>query len=188
MQFRTFGGHHMRLKSLALATVVVAMASGYASAADMPVYTKAPPPAPAPPPFFLFSDTQISYWHEFNGAEPGVGTHINKDIVTITHFDVWKYGTNFVNLDFLKSDKHDPSAPWGGPGFPIPPGGIGDGALEFYGLFRSTLSFNALSNTKAFTFGPVKDVSFYFGADGNTKNTAFAPQKRDFVAGLQVAF
>lgn len=161
------------------------MVAGYACAADL--VTKAPPAA-APAPFFLFSDTQLSYWHEFSGAEPGVGKPIQKDIGTITHIDVWKYGSNFVNIDFLKSDNHDPSAPWGGPGFAIPAGGIGQGAFEVYGLYRGTLGFNELFDTKAFKIGPVKDVAFYFGGDVNTKNTAFAPQKRNVVAGLQVQF
>jgi len=60
--------------------------------------------------------------------------------------------------------------------------------LEVYGLYRGTLGWNELFGTKAFTFGPVKDISFYYGGDANTKNTAFAPQKDLIVAGLQVAF
>jgi len=176
----------MRLKSFPLAGVfATAVLTGQASAAE--ISTKAPPVAQAAP-FFIVSDTQIQYWHEFNAAEPGVGRGIDKDIVTVQHFDVWQYGTNFVNIDFLKSDNHDPAAPWGGLGYPIPPGGIGDGAFEVYGLFRSTLSWNSMFGTKAFTEGPLKDISFFFGADANTKNTAFAPQKRDVVAGLQFAF
>ena len=174
----------MNCRSCLLATVLATTVTGYAGAAD--IVTKAPPPAPAS--FFIFSDTTLSYWHEFSGAEPGVGRPINKDIGTITHFDIWKYGSNFVNIDFLKSDNHDPSAPWGGPGFAIPPGGIGDGAFEVYALYRGTLGFNEIFGTTAFKFGPVKDIAFYFGGDVNTKNTAFAPQKRDIVAGLQVQF
>jgi len=175
----------MTCKSLLLATVFATAAIGSASAAD--IITKAPPPV-APPPFFLFVDNQISYWHEFSGAEPGVGRPIQKDIVTLTHFDVWKYGTNFVNVDFLKSNNHDPSNPWGGVGFPIPAGGIGDGALEVYALYRGTLGWNEIFGTTAFKVGPLKDVAFYYGGDVNTKNTAFAPQKRNVVAGIQFQF
>jgi nucleoside-specific outer membrane channel protein Tsx len=176
----------MKLKTAILAAVLSTTVAGYAGAAD--IITKAPV-KPVDAPFFLFSDWQISYWHEFNGAEPAIGRGIHKDIVTLTHFDVWKYGTNFVNIDFLKSSNKDPAAPWGGVGFAFPAGtGIGQGALEVYALYRGTLSWNALSGTKAFSFGPVKDVSFYYGFDANTKNTAFAPQKDLVVAGLQVAF
>jgi hypothetical protein len=174
----------MNSKSLLVAAALAA-AIGSASAADLPV--KAVPVAAAQP-LFLFSDWQLSYWHEFSGAEPAIGKPIHKDIVTLTHFDVWKYGTNFVNVDFLKSSNHDPAAPWGGIGFPIPPAGIGQGALEVYALYRGTLSWNALSGTKAFAFGPVKDLAFYYGGDSNTKNTAFAPQKNLVVGGLQVQF
>jgi nucleoside-specific outer membrane channel protein Tsx len=175
----------MKSTSLALVGALSVGAAGYAQAADLPL--KAPPPA-APAPFFAVSDTQLSYWHEFNAAEPGVGKHIDKDIVTITHFDAWKYGTNFVNIDFLKSDNHDPAAPWGDLTHPIPPQGIGDGALEVYGLFRSTFGLNEITNSKTFSLGWLKDISLYVGADGNTKNTAFAPQKRDVVAGIQFNF
>ncbi|KQY10486.1 hypothetical protein ASE23_28630 [Rhizobium sp. Root73] len=47
--------------------------------------------APVDPvsPFFLFQDMSISYWHEFNAAEPGIGTGIQKDIISLTHFDAW---------------------------------------------------------------------------------------------------
>jgi nucleoside-specific outer membrane channel protein Tsx len=176
----------MSKTSCILGTLLSTILAGSAVAAD--IVTKAQPVAPVAEKFFIFSDTTLSYWHEFSGAEPGVGKPIHKDIVTITHFDVWKYGTNFVNIDVLKSDSHDPAAPWGGVGFPIPPGGIGQGALEVYGLYRGTLSWNALSASKAFSFGPVKDLAFYYGGDTNTKNTAFAPQKNLVVAGLQVQF
>jgi hypothetical protein len=177
-------GIKVHAKTVLMAMTVAASNTGYAGAANLP--TKAPPAAP--PPFFIVNDTQLSYWHEFSSAEPSVGKPVQKETGTIVHFDVWKYGTNFVNIDFIKSNNHDPAAPWGGPGFPIPAAGIGDGAFEVYGLFRSTLSFNALTGSRSFTFGPVKDISLYYGADVNTKNTAFAPQKRLVVGGLQVAF
>jgi hypothetical protein len=159
-----------------------------ADAADLP--TKATPAPLAAAPFFLFSDTQISLWDMPKAAEPELG-HINKGILSLTHVDAWQYGTNFVNIDFLKSDDHDPAAPWGAPGTPfatIPVSGVGDGAFEVYGLFRSTLSFNALTDSKKFSFGPLKDISLYYGGDTNTKNTALAPRKRDVVGGIQFAF
>ena len=42
--------------------------------------------------------------------------------------------------------------------------------------------------TKAFTMGPLHNISFEVGADGETENSFLAPAKRDFVAGLQFAF
>ena len=59
---------------------------------------------------------------------------------------------------------------------------------EIYGLFRSTFGFNEIFNTKAFTMGPLRNVSFEVGMDANTENNFLAPAKRDVVAGLQFAF
>lgn len=181
------------IMSLLSGFALLVMSVGVVEAQDTPV---APPvtttPATAPPPkkpsFFLFSDTQLSYWHEFTGSEPSIPYTIAKNIVSVTHNDAWQYGTNFVNADFLFSDTRDPAAPWGGPGYPVPAWGAGTGAAEFYITYRGTLSFNELSKTETFNFGPVRDLSLYFGGDINAKNTAFYPQKRDLVLGLQVAF
>ena len=171
------------IKAVLLAIVFLTFAAEPSLAIDAPAGTP-----PAVPSFFLFSDTQLIYWHQFSGAEPRVGKPIQKNILSIAHFDSWKYGTNLISIDLFKSDKHDPAAPWGGPGFPIPAGGIGEGAFEFYGFFRSTLSLNALTDSNRFAYGPIKDVSFYFGADEETKNTAFAPRKRVLVGALQFTF
>ena len=147
-------------------------------------------PAEKKPAFTAISDTQVSYWHEFTGAEPGVAFPVSKNVVSLTHFDAWRYGTNFVNIDFLLSDNRDPQYPWGGPGFPLPSdgSGIGSGALEVFGTYRGTLSFNQLSGTQTFRVGPLRDLSLYVGGDANTKNTAFDPRQRDIIAGLQLAF
>lgn len=147
-------------------------------------------PAPTTPGIFAFSDTQISYWHEFTGSEPGISTPVSKNIFTIQHTDAWRYGTNFVNIDFLISDNRDPSYPWGGPGFPLPTNGtgIGSGAFEVYGTYRGTLSFNQMTGTDTFQKGPLRDLSLYFGGDFNTKDTAFDPRKRSLTLGLQLSF
>jgi hypothetical protein len=166
-------GRIMISKYLLSAAVSVACLSQVA-AADLG--SKAPlAPAPAPA-FFLFADTQISYRFEAFAREPGISPAIQKNVITITHFDVWKYGTNFANIDFLKSNSRDPAA------------GGGQGAFEVYGLYRGTLSGNALTGSKNFSFGFVKDVSLSYGFDANTKNTSFAPEKKDLVAGVQIAF
>ncbi len=62
------------------------------------------------------------------------------------------------------------------------------GASEIYGLFRSTFGFNEIFNTKAFTWGPLHNVSLEVGMDANTENRYFGAAKRDMVAGLQFAF
>jgi hypothetical protein len=137
---------------------------------------------------FAFSDTSISYWHQFTAREPNLLYPAQKDIVTLRHVDAWRYGQNFINIDFIKSNNKDPAAPWGGPHYDVPPWGIGVGAFEAYGLYRGSLSFNQMLDTVAFTFGPIRDISLYFGGDINTKNTAMAPRKRDILFGLEAAF
>lgn len=159
------------------------------AAAGHPARAQSEPPAKASAPgIFDYSDTSLSWSFNFTTREPNLLYAASKNVFTLTHIDAWKYGTNFLNIDLLKSDSRDPEAPWAGPGFPVPPGGIGDGAFEAYGLYRGALSFNQMFNTVAFTFGPVSDVSFYFGGDLESKNTALGPRKKDFVVGLQASF
>ena len=181
-----------RLGSATIITALMAVSAQAQTPSPAPAPTEAPSQAPVPdkstkPSFFLFSDTQLSYWHQFTSSDPSLSYPAAKEVVTVTHVDAWKYGSNYINIDFLKSDNKDPAAPWGGPAYPIPNGGAGDGAFEIYGLYRGTLSFNELSNSVAFNVGPVKDVALYFGGDLNTKNTTFAPMTRKVVIGLQAA-
>ena len=148
-----------------LTTIILLVAAGHASAFD-------------------FSDTSISLTYGPNFREPGVvesndrskGKNIDKIIVSLTHFDVYKYGTNFVNIDALFSNSRDPA------------NNSSQGATEVYGLYRGNLSGNAVFDTKLFAFKPVKDIRFEFGGDFNTKNTAFAPEKRLLVLGPNIAF
>jgi nucleoside-specific outer membrane channel protein Tsx len=135
---------------------------------------------------FDFSDTSVSLTYGPTYKEPGLpqnttnhGTDIGKFTLTFTHFDVYKYGTNFINIDTLISNGHDPASP----------GNDGDpGAVEVYGIYRGNLSGNAVFDTKMFSFGPVKDVRFEFGGDMNTKNTTFAPEKKLLILGPNIAF
>lgn len=154
-------------------------------------------PAPeAPPSFFLFSDTQFSYRYQFPTAEPGVRVRdedsafrsrgIPKQIYNLSHANAWAYGTNFVSLDILKSGSQDPAGTVDGPGGFV---AYGYGATEAYGLYRGTLSLNAITGTRLFTVpGLVKDMALSYGFDANTKNTAFGPRKRNVVGGLTISF
>lgn len=164
----------MKFASVTLASAM-AVAGTTAYAADL-ASMKAPPAAPTPAPFFLFEDTTVGYHFSPTASEPGVGNNIKKNVFTITHVDAWSMGTNFVNIDVLKSDSKDPAA------------GGGEGALEVYGIYRGTLSGNALTKSKSFSFGIIKDVSLAYGGDFNTKNTSFASEKRLIVGGAQIAF
>ena len=118
-----------------------------------------------------------------------------KQVFSFTHFDAWAYGTNFFTISLFKSGHNDPASPCTNAGvITSPAAGFATtpadcaGATEIYGLFRSTFGWNEIFNTKAFSIGPLHNVSFEVGMDANTENTYLAPAKRDVVAGLQFAF
>lgn len=144
---------------------------------------KAAPVADAP--FFFINDNRITYAYAPDATEPGVTSKTAKQTAAFTHFDAWKYGTNLVNILYTKDDQRDPASPCGN--FKAPTYGCA-GAVEFYGLVRSTLGFNEIFDTRAFAIGPLRGVSFIFGGDGGVQNAFYASNKMDVVAGLQFAF
>jgi len=181
---------------VAAALSVAALAStGFARAADLPVKAAK---KTADLPFFLVIDDRVTFSWMPSGTDPGVFSvkpdgSINgktaKQVYSFTHFDAWAYGTNFFTISMFKSGHNDPANPCTAPGVNIfgTPSNCA-GATEIYGLFRSTFGFNEIFNTKAFTMGPLHNVSFEVGMDANTENNFLAPAKRDVVAGLQFAF
>src|SRR5881227_1723382 len=178
--------------ALSLSALVPA---GFASAADLPVKAvKAPPEAP----FFLVIDDRVTYSYIFNAAQPGAYTvrpdgsvdgKTPKSVYSFTHFDAWAYGTNFFTISLFKSDHNDPAAPCINAGISstFAPASCA-GATEIYGLFRSTFGWNEIFNTKAFSIGPLHNISFEVGMDANTENRFFGAAKRDVVGGLQFQF
>jgi hypothetical protein len=190
----------MSFRHTAFAAAVLSLAAlapaGFASAADLPVKAEAKPAADLP--FFFVIDDRVTYSYIFSGTDPGVFSvrpdgSINgktaKSVYSFTHFDAWAYGTNFFTISMFKSDHNDPALPCTAPGVTITgaPANCA-GATEIYGLFRSTFGWNELFNTRAFSAGPLRNVSFEVGMDANTENNFLAPAKRDVVAGLQLAF
>src|SRR6266851_4518901 len=176
--------------ALSLATLAPA---GFASAADMAV--KAKPITDVP--FFFVIDNRVTYSYIFSGTDPGMFTvrpngtidgKTEKQVYSFTHFDAWAYGTNFFTISMFKSGHNDPASPCTNAGtiFGVPADCAG--ATEIYGLFRSTFGWNEIFNTKAFSVGPLRNISFEVGMDAGTDNTFLAPAKRDVVAGLQFAF
>ncbi|WP_426419557.1 hypothetical protein [Bradyrhizobium genosp. A] len=184
--------------ALSLATLAI---GGWAHAADLPV--KATKKAPDLP-FFLVIDNRVSFSYIFTAAQPGawslkpdgtVNAKTAKQVYSFTHFDAWAYGTNFFTISLFKSDQNDPAGPCTSTGvIQDPLNGFATvaancaGATEIYGLFRSTLGWNQLFDTKAFSVGPLHNISFEAGMDANTENRYFGAAKRDVVAGLEFAF
>jgi hypothetical protein len=190
-------------KKAIFATAALAMAAiasaGVARAADLPVKAKKPV---ADLPFFLLIDDRVTFSYIFTGTDPGAyspnksGTGWNgntaKQVYSFTHFDIWGYGTNFFTISMYKSDHNDPASPCAGSPTSTATVNGGNtgcaGATEFYGLFRSTFGWNEIFGTKAFSMGPLHNISFEIGADIEGENTYLAPAKRDGVLGLQFAF
>jgi len=113
-------------------------------------------------------------------AEPGVaskshprGNDIEKFVVSITHADGFALGTNFINVDILKSGSNDPA------------NNSNEGATELYAVLRNVMSGNKISGTTNFSWGPIADIGWETGVDLETKNTAFAAEKRLVVFGPQ---
>jgi hypothetical protein len=174
------------LRRTLLAVVIASAAIGQAGAADLPV--KAAPMAAPESPFFIVNENSVSYHYEFDATNPGAGT-TPKHVLSYTHFDVWAYGTNFINIDWLKAT-NGKAPPNGTPAAPCDFTGAGvcPGYTEIYGFFRSTFGFNQMFHTKAFSMGPLTNVSLMVGADLNTDNTSLGSAKRSIETGLQFSF
>ncbi len=152
----------------AAALCVAAIApTGFARAADLPVKAAKPPPDL---PFFLVIDDRVTFSYIFDAKQPGmwstnpngtVNSNTAKQVYSFTHFDLYKYGTNFFTISLFKSDHNDPANPCFNAGLAVNPfAGIVPancaGASEIYGLFRSTFGWNELSGTKTFSIGPLQ--------------------------------
>jgi hypothetical protein len=124
----------------------------------------------------IFQDNAIEYRFGTQFQEPANGKDITKSIANYTHVDGYKWGSNFLSVDILFSDSTDPVA-----------NGT-DGAQEIYIVYRHGLSFNKISNSKNFAFGPIADIGFQLGGDANVKNDLFGSEKRLIVAGPYIAW
>lgn len=117
-----------------------------------------------------WSDTFLGYRTSSQFREPGIDRNLSKNIFQLGHASGWAYGSNFFNVDFLASDKHDPAH-----------NGT-TGAQEVYAVYRTSFSLGKLTG-RDLGFGPVKDLSFTAGCDFNSKDNTFASRKRMWVAG-----
>jgi nucleoside-specific outer membrane channel protein Tsx len=128
-----------------------------------------------------WSDTALSLRYGTKFAEPydndsnGKRVDITKEIIALTNATGFKYGTTFVNIDFLQSDHNDPG------------GGIAGnpGAQEVYGVFRGTFDLGKITGAKL-AMGPIRGYAVTAGFDVNTKNDGYASKKRLIVFGPTV--
>jgi hypothetical protein len=170
-----------RSSSLSITTAALAAVTwaGSALAADLPV--KAPAPAPESP-FFIVNDNSVSFTWAPSATDPGVDINghsaFSKYTGEFTHFDVWQYGTNLIDLNYIKSDGNDPVQ--GVPG--------ATGAVEEFALWRSTLGGNQLTHSKMFSSFLFKNIELEFGGNFNTENNQLSPSLQAYVIGPRFDF
>ena len=149
------------MKRLTLAALgLVALAAVPASAAD-------------------WSDTFLGYRTGNNFREPGKEMSIQKQILSLGHVSGNSLGSNFFNVDMLKSDSNDPvnNEATASP----------KGAQEVYVAYRNALSFSKMTKSKV-EFGPVRDIEWTTGFDYSAKNTTFAPSVYKLMTGPTFSF
>jgi nucleoside-specific outer membrane channel protein Tsx len=124
-----------------------------------------------------WSDTSLSYRYSTKFAEPYNGSDVTKHIINFSNVSGYKYGKNFVSIDFLFSDKTDPSAV-----------GATDGAHEAYVVYRHTLDLGKVTGANL-AYGPVRGLGLTGGFDLNSKTDAgYNSKKRMLVAGPTLMF
>lgn len=119
-----------------------------------------------------WSDTALGYRYGSRFAEPYGRNDIAKRIVSLTHANGYRYGGNFLNMDYLLSDNRDTYSAAGG-----------GGAKEWYVVYRHTLDLGRVLD-RDFRFGPVRAVGATAGFDWNSKSDAgYNSRKRMLVMG-----
>ena len=146
------------MKKLTLtALALVALAAVPASAAD-------------------WSDTFLGFRTGSKFQEPAIESAIKKDIYSLSHVSGNSLGSNFFNVDMLKSDLKDPANAAGS-----------NGAQEVYVAYRNNLSLSKVFGTKM-SGSILRDVEWTTGFDYNSKNTEFAPSVFKVMTGPTLAF
>jgi hypothetical protein len=160
------------LRSAALAATVAVSAAGVASAADMPAKA-----APVATPWFLVNDNSVSFTYFPGSTDPGVygATYNARYQFDMTHFDVNRWGTNFIDFSYQKYGPKDPIQQMYG----------ANGLEEMDLLIRNTLSGNAFLGKNFFSNFLTKDISFAYGGFFEAQDSLVAPAVMQFDAGVQ---
>jgi nucleoside-specific outer membrane channel protein Tsx len=133
----------------------------------------------APAQAFDWSDTSIGYRYGTQFREPSNTQDVSKNIISLTHSDGYKYGSNFFTVDTLLSNSKDPAS---GASTGASPGG----AQEIYLVYRHTLSFSKVSGADM-KFGPIRDLGAVAGFDLSSKNDDFGARVRRPLGGLSAS-
>ena len=119
-----------------------------------------------------WSDNSISWRYGNQFREPFNNQDISKNIISLTHADGYKYGSNFLNVDELISDSADPATATSNAG-----------AIETYIVYRSTLDIGKISGHEIKACF-VRGLGITGGFDFNNKRDAdYNSRKRMLVLG-----
>jgi len=127
-----------------------------------------------------WSDTYLGYRTGNNFREPSIEKSVQKQIISLDGVYGNSLGSNFFNVDMLKSDANDPVNNNNG-------GNAAKGAQEVYVAYRNNLSFSAMTGKKV-SAGIIRDVEWTTGFDWNAKNTTFAPSVYKLMTGPTLSF
>jgi hypothetical protein len=159
------------LRSAAL-VVGLAVSGSAAFAADMPVKA-----APAAMPFFLVNDNSVSFTYFPGSTDPGVTSYNPRYQFDMTHFDVNRWGTNFIDFNYQQYGNKDPIQSMYG----------SKGSGEADALVRNTLSGNAFLGKNFFSNYFYKDISLAYGGFFNVVDNFLSPHTHQFDIGAQFA-
>lgn len=130
---------------------------------------------------FDWADDTISWWYGPYFRMPGStspshpnGNNVGMNNIEFTHTDGFKYGTNFFDALLLISNRQDPANSTNHQP---------QGAYEGWFVYRNDLSLNAITGSKAFSFGPVSDVGINTGFNWDAKNNYYASGEFAFQIG-----
>lgn len=123
-----------------------------------------------------WSDSYIGYRYGAKFSDPYEGDAIPKNILNLSYVGGYAYGTNFFNIDLLKSNNADPAA-----------SNPSQGAAEAYVVYRNTVEASKVFS-REFKSGIIKDIGATAGFDWNTKNNAYASMKQMVGVGPTIMF
>ena len=133
--------------------------------------------APVAAPFFLVNDNSVSFTYFPGSTDPGVygATYNARYQFDLTHFDVNRWGTNFIDFNFQQYGKKDPVVTMYG----------AQGSEEADALVRNTLSGNAFLGKGFFSNYITKDISLAYGGLFVVVDNLLAPQTHQYDIGAQ---
>lgn len=131
---------------------------------------------------FDWVEDELSYTYQPWTADPTVKNGVPTHTATFTHVDGYAYGTNFINIS---------GTAWGAKDRANQAGsfsGQEQGGQSVFAVGRFAFSGNKIFDTKAFSYGPMTDISLDTGGNWGVHNNTFASETRAFVIGPQFSF